>query len=87
MKYINPKKYNLSNKTKLLQRTKESVSIVIDRKSRLIMKDGYRILKIAEKINKISKNKKISLLTSAPVCSKTKDFLLENKIKTEFLIS
>ena len=44
------------------------------------MKDGIRILKIAKKITEFEKEKKISVRTSAPVCSKTKDFLIKNKI-------
>ena len=87
MKSINPNKYNLSIRTKLLQNAKGSLFIVVDRKTRLVMKDGYRILASARKKNKKSENKKISVLTSAPVCSKTKEFLLKNKIKIEFLKS
>ena len=44
------------------------------------MKDGHKIVKIAEDIKKVNQNKKISLLTSAPVCSKTKKHLLKCSI-------
>ena len=44
------------------------------------MKDGHKIVKIAEDIKKVNQNKKISLLTSAPVCSKTKKYLLKCSI-------
>ena len=44
------------------------------------MKDGHKIVKIAEDIKKVNQNKKISLLTSAPVCSKTKKLLLKCSI-------
>ena len=44
------------------------------------MKDGYRVIKIAKDINEVNHNKNISLLTSAPVCSKTKKLLLDNNI-------
>ena len=40
------------------------------------MKDGQRVFKIAKDIKKVNQNKNVSLLTSAPVCSKTKKFLL-----------
>ena len=40
------------------------------------MKDGKRIVDQAYKIKK-TKSKSVVLLTSAPVCSKTKTFLLE----------
>ena len=77
---VNPKTYNLSSRIKLLQDSAGSLFIVIDRKSRIIMKDGIRVVKIAEHIKEVNQNKKISLLTSAPVCSKTKILLLKNNI-------
>tara|TARA_B100000902_G_scaffold398291_1_gene464548 strand:+ start:418 stop:675 length:258 start_codon:yes stop_codon:yes gene_type:complete len=77
---VNPKTYNLSSRIKLLKDSAGSLFIVIDRKSRIIMKDGSRVVKTAEQIKEVNKNKKISLLTSAPVCSKTKALLLKNDI-------
>ncbi len=55
-----------------------NIYIVINRKSRIIMKDGIKILEMVKKINKVDRNKRVSVLTSAPVCSKTKQFLLDN---------
>ncbi len=43
------------------------------------MKDGHRIVNQAKKINTIQ-DSKICLYTSAPVCSKTKEFLKKNDI-------
>tara|TARA_Y100001970_G_C13708820_1_gene590861 strand:+ start:341 stop:598 length:258 start_codon:yes stop_codon:yes gene_type:complete len=80
MRPIDPRTYNLSSRTKLFQNNTGSLFIVIDRKSRIIMKDGYRVIKIAKDINEVNHNKNISLLTSAPVCSKTKKLLLDNNI-------
>ena len=80
MKPIDPKTYNLSPRIKLLENNIGSLFILIDRKSRVVMKDGHKIVKIAKDINKINQNKKISLLTSAPVCSKTKKHLLKCSI-------
>tara|TARA_Y100000816_G_scaffold242377_1_gene189518 strand:- start:156 stop:413 length:258 start_codon:yes stop_codon:yes gene_type:complete len=77
MKSIDPKTYNLPPRTKLLENNSGSLFVLIDRKSRVIMKDGHKIVKIAKDIKKINQNKKISLLTSAPVCSKTKKYLLK----------
>lgn len=79
-KNIDPKKYGLSKRLIICKSGTNNITIVIKRKSRIIMKDGIRILKIAKKITQVEKNKKISVRTSAPVCSKTKDFLIENKI-------
>ena len=44
------------------------------------MKDGRRIMKQAQAIHQINPNMRITVLTSAPVCSKTRAFLLENNI-------
>ena len=80
MKNIDPKRYNLSSRTFLRQIGKNNISIIIDRKSRIIMKDGQRIMKQAQAIHQINSNMIITVLTSAPVCSKTREFLLENNI-------
>ena len=76
MQPIDPKTYNLPSRTKLLQDKEGSLFVLIDRKSRIVMKDGHRVVKIAEDIKKVNQNKNVSLLKSAPVCSKTKKFLL-----------
>jgi len=80
MKNIDPKRYNLSSRTILRQIGKDNISIVIDRKSRIIMKDGQRIMKQAQAIHQINSKMIITILKSAPVCSKTQTFLLENNI-------
>ena len=84
MKNINPTKYNLHSRVKLLGKNK-TVFIVIDRKSRIIMKDGHRIVKMAKQINQVEVGKEVSVLSSAPVCKKTRKFLLENHIVVESL--
>ena len=81
---LDPKQFGLNSRTSLLEK-KNTIAIVIDRKSRIIMKDGIRILDQAFKVQKI-KRKSVVLLTSAPVCSKTKTFLLENDISIESLV-
>ena len=50
MKPVDPKTYNLSPRTKLLENNRGSLFVLIDRKSRVVMKDGYKIVKIAEHI-------------------------------------
>ena len=78
MQLLSPEDYGLNAKVRLLQ-SKDHIGIVIDRKSRIIMKDGIRIL---DQVNKIKKNTNnvIRLYTSAPVCSKTKVFLNKHDI-------
>ena len=75
MKKIDPKRYNLSPRLNLQENELNEFFIIIDRKSRIVMKDADRILEIANKIQSIEKGRNVSVLTSAPVCSKTLDFL------------
>ena len=79
---INPKTYNLSPRTKL-KKGPEGIFIIIERKSRIIMKDGHKILSNVKKIEEFEPGKKVSVLSSAPVCSKTKHFLHENGVNIE----
>ena len=79
MKNIDPTNYKLHSRVKLLGKNKR-VFIVIDRKSRIIMKDGHRIVRIVKQINQIEVDKEVSVLSGAPVCKKTKKFLLENHV-------
>ena len=79
---INPKQYNLSARVRL-KKSDKNIFVVIDRKSRIIMKDGYRIVNVAKQICSFEKDIKISVLTNAAVCSKTKKFLYQNNITTK----
>ena len=85
MKNIDPTQYNLSSRVDLRQDRSGDLLIIIDRKSRIIMKDGIRVLEMVKKINKIDPKKNISVQTSAPICSKTKKLLLENSIMVKSL--
>ena len=78
MQKIEPHLYGLSARTNLVQ-IDNSIGILIDRKSRIIMKDGHRIVKQAHAIQ-IKENKPVILITSAQVCSKTKQYLSANNI-------
>ena len=49
MQLLSPEDYGLNTKVRLIQ-SKDHIGIVIDRKSRIIMKDGIRILDQAKKI-------------------------------------
>ena len=73
MKNIDPTQYNLSSRVDLRQDRSGDLLIIIDRKSRIIMKDGIRVLEMVKKINKIEN----------PViehsCKFTKDRLFNDK--------
>ena len=85
MKTVDPKKYNLSSRVSLQENASNELCIVMNRKSRIIMKDGYRILEIAEKIKHVENKRKVKVLSSAPVCSKTKAFLNKKGLCLEAL--
>jgi len=73
--FIDPKTVGLSTKTKIGKLTEDEWYIVIDRKSRVIMKDGERVERIAAILKKRNPRRKVALATSAPVCSKTTVYL------------
>jgi|TARA_B100000408_G_scaffold20297_1_gene13821 hypothetical protein len=80
MKRIDPKKYNLPPRTTLYKKT-DHIFIIIDRKSRIIMKDGRRISEIAKSILSMDPGVHIRVATSAPTCSKTKEYLRQVDIE------
>ncbi len=79
MKNVDPKLYDLPPRTRL-RKSEKGVFVVIDRKSRIVMKDGHRVYEIAKQIRTFEVGKKISVLSNAPICSKTKKFLFQNGI-------
>ncbi len=79
-KFVDPKLYGLSSSTKLKQVGTAIFDIVIQRKSRIIMKDGEAILAKVNRIKDQVPNAKVGVKTSAPVCSKKETFLEEHGI-------
>jgi len=79
MKRIDPKKYNLTSRTTLYKKM-DDIFIIIDRKSRIIMKDGYRISEQAKSIWSVEPGIRIKVATSSPMCTKTKEYLRQAKI-------
>ncbi|MBM9515198.1 hypothetical protein [Desulfogranum marinum] len=75
-----PSEFGLPSKTVIEQIDKDTIAIVIDRKSRVIMKDGENILEKANMIKGYRPRAMFALKTTAPVCSKTKAFLEEEGI-------
>ena len=84
MKKIDPKKYNLSSRLNLEKDRENNYYIVINRKSRIIMKDGIKIKNQAAHIKSFDPNAKVKLKTSTPICSKTKHFLSNENIEIVF---
>ena len=72
---LNPEEFGLPARTLLEQRDDGLIAIVMNRKSRIIMADGKKILEKARKIVKARPSATVALKTTAPLCSKTKRFL------------
>ena len=80
-KNIDPREFGLPPRTSLEELDHDTVAIVIDRKSRVIMADGRKIAEKAEKIKAVLPKMIVILKTTAPVCSKTKSFLSDKGIQ------
>ena len=79
MTRLDPKTFNLNSKA-IIEEEKNTLTLVVSRKSRIIMKDGRRLLDQIRQIKKVS-NKEVLIFTTAPVCSKTKSFLNSNGVE------
>ena len=75
-----PKFYGLPPRTVLMKKDSNEFILVINRKSRIIMKDALTILKKIELIKEKIQNASVILETSAPVCSKSIKFLKKNGV-------
>lgn len=65
----------------VLKKNKNYFVINKKRKSRIIMKDGEKILEQAKAIWQEHPLAKVDVLVEGPVCSKTKEFLHSHKIE------
>lgn len=77
---VDPGQFGLPARTALEEVDSRTLAIVIDRKSRLIMADGRKILEKAAMIRKMQPGCIVVLKTTAPVCSKTAQFLKDHNI-------
>lgn len=78
---LNPKEFGLTSKTVLEQIDDNTVALVINRKSRIIMADGRKILEKAVKIQKTRPSTTVVLRTTAPICSKTRSLLEDSGVQ------
>jgi hypothetical protein len=77
---VDPRSFGLPPRTVLEQVDPNTLAIVINRKSRIIMADGRKILAKATKIKEAKPGCSVLLKTTAPVCSKTVQFLEEQGV-------
>lgn len=78
---IDPASLGLPARTTVMRIDKNHLALVKDRKSRIIMNDGMKVLKNAETIWRTHPDIRISVKTAAPVCSKTRAFLQQRGIE------
>jgi len=77
---LNSKEYGLNTRT-VVGLFDNSIVLIKDRKSRIIMKDGRQILEQVDSIKKYKIDTQVGLATNAPICSKTTKFFKENEIE------
>ena len=83
LKQIDSSTLGISKRTQVAVGKDCNYYIIKNIKSRIIMKDGRKIVETVKQI-KNKTNNRVSLATTAPVCSKTTRFLNENDIKIIF---
>ena len=79
--YLDPAEFGLGSRVVIKKISSREIAIIKDRKSRIIMKDGEKILNEVHAIREIYPKKKVFVQTNAPVCSKTTNFLSEHGVK------
>lgn len=72
---LDPKKFGLPARSIIEKLDHNCFALIMERKSRIIMADGEKILQKIEKIKLAKPGAKVLLKTTAPVCSKTALFL------------
>ena len=80
LKQIDSSTFGLPKRTQVAVGKDRNHYIIKNIKSRIIMKDGKKIVETAS-IIKNQTNKQVFLATTAPICSKTKIYLESKKIQ------
>lgn len=78
-----PRQFGLTSRTVLESVDDNTLAIVINRKSRIIMADAKKIRKKVLKITQTCPSIAVIVKTTAPVCSKTVAYLAEEGIRIE----
>ena len=73
-KYLDPKSIGLPSRTTVEVVSKNTLALVIKRKSRIIMADGIKILAKVATIKTARPGIRVVLKTATPICSKTLKF-------------
>lgn len=78
---LTPQYYKLTARTTLEELGDKHMGIVKYIKSRIIQKDAWKIVEMAEKIKKVEAGYKVSLMCNDNICSKSLKVLKENNIE------
>jgi hypothetical protein len=68
---------------KLVEIDASHIAVVKKIKSRIIMKDGNKIMGIAERVRELKPEVKLSLIISGPICGKTRKYLEGNGVEVK----
>jgi len=82
---IDPRIYQLSIRTKLIQLSDTRIGISMVRKSRIIQKDAFKIIDTAKTIRQIDPQLEISLVCTHNICSKSILLLQNNAIDIAYV--
>ncbi len=77
---LSPKTYGLNARVQLHEISDDHIGIVKKVKSRIIQKDGLKIIDMYSSIKKNNPNLKVSLMCHDNICSKTRALLNDQDI-------
>lgn len=78
---IPPGRFGFHRSTVIEQTGLRTFTLVVRRKSRLIMADGKKLLEKADVIRALEQDAVVRVETTAPVCSKTEKYLTDHSIE------
>jgi len=80
-KQIDPAIFNLPSRSLIEETSENSFTIVMEKRSRIVMKDAEKVLEKAKKIKERFPTALVGLRISGPICSKSVNFLAEHGIE------
>ena len=81
IKYSDPKSLGLPSRTIVEEVNRDTLALVIERKSRIIMADGIKILSKVSIIKTAKPHMNVILKTTTPICSKTLQLFENNGLE------
>lgn len=78
---LDPAAFGLTRRDRIERVDEGRIALVVDRKSRIVMADGERLVRKIETIRENAKGWRVDVRTNAPVCGKTRAFLSEKGVE------